>query len=200
MLRKALSHPLVFAVTQALVGVHGGRDVLFREWIRMGRGARVLDVGCGIGTVSRHLRDDVRYVGADLEWRYLRHAADRYGPDATFVRCDVTRSWPFRESGFDCVFGFGLLHHLSDDQASFVLSEARRLLKRGGVLYTVDPFTAEGQGWITRSLLALDRGEYIRRSAQYHRLAASAFTHVTQFTRSDLLRLPYDVLMMRCQP
>ncbi len=200
MLRQALAHPLVFAVTQAALGTRRGRAALFRDWIRIGPGARVLDVGCGIGSLSQHLGGDVAYVGADLEWRYLRHAADRYGPKAAFVRCDVTRSWPFRESGFDCVFGFGVLHHLSDAQALFVLGEARRMLKRDGILYTVDPFAKDGQRWINRALLALDRGEHIRRLTEYHRLVGSVFAHVSQVTSDALLRLPYDLLMMRCLP
>ena len=199
MLRHALSSPSSVAVTQAMLGIRGGRDALFRDWIRIGRGARVLDIGCGIGSLSRHLGPDAIYVGADLEWRYLRHGADRYGLRASFVRCDVTQGWPFHEHGFDCVFGFGVLHHLSDAEALFVLGEARRMLKRGGALYTVDPFAAAGQGWVKRALLAMDRGEHIRRSSDYHRLVESVFTQVSHTTSDDLLRVPYDLLMMRCQ-
>jgi ubiquinone/menaquinone biosynthesis C-methylase UbiE len=200
MLRQALSHPVVFAVTQAALGARNAMDAIFRDWISVGPGTRVLDVGCGIGSLCRHLETGVSYVGADLEWGYLRHAADRYGPKTVFVQCDVTRPWPFRENGFDYVFGVGLLHHLSDAEALFVLGEARRMLKPSGVFYTVDPFARNGQHWITRALLALDRGAHIRRSSEYHRLVESVFARVSHTTSHDLLRVPYDLLMMRCHP
>jgi SAM-dependent methyltransferase len=199
MLRAALSSPASVAVTQALLGIRGGRDRLFRDWIRVSPGAHVLDVGCGIGSLSRHFGPDVVYVGVDLEWRHLRHGAGRCGPRASFVRCDVTRTWPFRGHGFDCVFGFGLLHHLSDDQARFMLGESRRMLKHGGVLYTADPFAGDGQSWVKRTLLAMDRGEHIRRAGDYRRLVESVFTQVSATTSDGLLRVPYDLLMMRCQ-
>ena len=198
MFRRALSSPSSIVVTQAMLGIRGGRNVLFRDWIRVEPGAQVLDIGCGIGSLSRHLGPAV-YVGADLDWRCLRHGASRYRRRASFVRCDVTRSWPFREHGFDCVFGFGVLHHLSDTQALFLLREARRMLKEGGVLYTVDPFTAEGQSWVKRGLLAMDRGEHIRPSSDYRRLVEAVFTRVSHMMSDDLLRIPYDLLMMRCQ-
>jgi len=199
MLRNALSSPSSIAVTQAILGIHGGRDALFRDWIRVEPSAHVLDVGCGIGSLRLHLGPDAVYVGADLEWRYLRHGASRYGARASFVRCDVTRSWPFRDHRFDCVFSFGVLHHLSDDEARHVLAEVRRVLKPAGTLYTVDPFAAEGQSWIKRALLAVDRGEHIRRSSEYHRLVESVFGDVAHTTSDGLLRVPYDLLMMRCR-
>lgn len=199
MLRHALSSPSSVAVTQAMLGIRAGRDELFRDWIQVRPGARVLDIGCGIGSLYRHLAPDASYVGTDLESRYLRHGASRYRRRASFVRSDVTQRWPFRADAFDCVFSFGLLHHLSDAQAVFVLGEARRMLKGGGMLYTVDPFAADGQGWVKRALLAMDRGEHIRRSSDYHRLVGSVFTEVSHTTSDALLRLPYDLLMMRCR-
>jgi SAM-dependent methyltransferase len=199
MLRHALSSPSSVAVSQAMLGIRGGRDVLFRDWIRVAPDAHVLDIPCGIGSLLRHLGPDAVYVGADLDWRYLCHGARRYRRRASYVHCDATQRWPFRDCSFDCVFGFGILHHLSDAEALFLLGEARRMLRDGGVLYTADPFRAEGQSWVKRTLLAMDRGEHIRRSSDYHRLVQSVFTQVSQMTSDDLLRVPYDLLVMRCQ-
>jgi len=56
------------------------------------------------------------------------------------------------------------------------------MLKAGGIL-----------------LLAMDRGEHIRRSNDYQRLVEAVFTQVTHVTSDNLLRVPYDLLMMRCQ-
>jgi SAM-dependent methyltransferase len=199
MLRGTLSSPSSVAVSQAMLGIRGGRNALFRDWIRVAPDAHVLDIPCGIGSLLRHLGPDAVYVGADLDGRYLRHGAKSRRLRASYVRCDVTERWPFRAGSFDCVFGFGILHHLPDDQALFLLGEARRMLRDGGTLYTADPFRAEGQSWVKRTLLAMDRGEHIRRSNDYRRLVQSVFTEVSHRTSDDLLRVPYDLLMMRCQ-
>jgi len=57
----------------------------------------------------------------------------------------------------------------------------------------------EGQSWVKRTLLAMDRGQHIRRSSDYHRLVQTVFTEVSHKTSDDLLRVPYDLLMMQCQ-
>ena len=65
MLRHALSSPSSVAVSQAVLGIRGGRDALFRDWIRVAPDAHVLDIPCGIGSLLRHLGPDTVYVSVD---------------------------------------------------------------------------------------------------------------------------------------
>ncbi len=84
---------------------------------------RVLDVACGTGVLTRHLRGEV--VGLDGSEEMLRIARERV-PAATFVRGDAF-SLPFPERSFDRVFAsnfYGLL--LPEERARF-LGEARRV-------------------------------------------------------------------------
>ena|SRR2546425_12883611 len=199
MLQQALAWPKIWGLMLKLMDVHGGRTVLFRDSVRVAPGARVLDVGCGTGALIEHMPASVCYWGADKSWRYVGFGARAYGKRAKLVHCDLAQSWPFAEHSFDYVFAFGLLHHLSEAEALFVLRQAWTTMRESGLLVTVDPCRREGQGLVQKLLLGLDRGRHIRTLPQYRDLASSVFRSVSHAMRDDLLRLRYDLLVMRCQ-
>jgi SAM-dependent methyltransferase len=94
-------------------------------------GMRLLDLGCGPGTVTAGLAQLVApgaTVGVDLE---------PAAPDGTvtLVACDV-HHLPFPEASFDAVFASALLQHVPDPLA--VLREARRVSRQGAVIGVVD--------------------------------------------------------------
>jgi len=85
--------------------------------------ARVLDVGCGTGFFTQHLKGEV--TGLDQSAEMLEVARNRI-PRATFVRCDAL-DLPFTDSAFERVFAsniYGLL--LEDERVSF-LAQVRRV-------------------------------------------------------------------------
>jgi ubiquinone/menaquinone biosynthesis C-methylase UbiE len=93
--------------------------------------ARTLDVACGTGFLTRHLRGDV--VGLDQSPRMLAEAAIQV-PTATFVAGDAF-AMPFADQSFDRVFTGHFYGHLDKtDRVSF-LDEARRV---AGELVVVD--------------------------------------------------------------
>jgi SAM-dependent methyltransferase len=73
--------------------------------------ARVLDVGCGTGFITQHLKGEI--VGLDQSAAMLRIAQGR-APDATFVRGDAL-SLPFPD---------GVVQVRKDVEAGLALSEA----------------------------------------------------------------------------
>lgn len=127
---------------------------LLREATGLGRGARVLDVGCGPG---RHLdelgRIGCRTTGLDRSRRMIE-AARAAAPGSHLVRADM-RSFPFRSNGFDVVTSFftsfGYFDDGDDDLS--VLSEVRRVLKAGG-WYLLDFLNANE---VTANLRTEDR-------------------------------------------
>ncbi len=84
---------------------------------------RVLDVACGTGYLTRHLRGDV--VALDQSPRMVEIAAARL-PHARVLEGDIA-PLPFADCSFDRVFTSHFLHHLSPDRRVAFLAEARRV-------------------------------------------------------------------------
>jgi ubiquinone/menaquinone biosynthesis C-methylase UbiE len=112
-------------------------------------GARVLDVGCGPGvdTGSLALRG-VRTVGLDIAAAMLEMAAPHTG--GSVVQADQ-RCLPFADATFDGVWANACLLHLSKREVGAALAEARRVVRRGGLVLTTmqigaaDAMEAPGQ-------------------------------------------------------
>lgn len=103
---------------------------------RPGREARVLDLGCGWGTVSFALAPMVdSVVGVDFSAKSVdlcRNGARDLGlRNVDFVQADAAETGLPDES-FDIVYAVDLLEHLYPDQTLEVLDECARVLKRGG--------------------------------------------------------------------
>lgn len=101
-------------------------------------GLRVLDFGCGPGTISVGLAKAVHpgeLHGIDMEASQIemaRAAAAAGGHDnASFRTGDVT-ALPFEDDSFDVAHCHAVLMHVPDTQA--VLAEVKRVLKPGGIV------------------------------------------------------------------
>jgi demethylmenaquinone methyltransferase/2-methoxy-6-polyprenyl-1,4-benzoquinol methylase len=84
---------------------------------------RTLDVACGTGFLTKHLRGEV--VGLDASEQMLARAR-RQAPNATFVQGDAL-SLPFEDGAFDRVFTSYFYCHLEDEDRERFLAEARRV-------------------------------------------------------------------------
>lgn len=95
---------------------------------------RTLDVACGTGFLTRHLRGDV--IGLDQSARMLAVAGEQ-APNAELVRGDALEL-PFDERSFDRVFTSHFYGHLEPDERLRFLREARRVAPE---LVVVDSIT-----------------------------------------------------------
>lgn len=105
-------------------------------------GMRLLDIGCGPGSITIGL---ARYVapaatvGIDRSVDALTAArtaaADQRVGNVSFERADVYEL-PFEDASFDVVYGHQILQHLAEPTAA--LAEAHRVLKPGGYLAVRD--------------------------------------------------------------
>ena len=93
--------------------------------------ARTLDVACGTGFLTRHLRGDV--VGLDQSPSMIDVAREQ-APNAELVVGDAL-SLPFGDQSFDRVFTGHFYGHLEDAERNRFLAEARRV---GRELVVVD--------------------------------------------------------------
>jgi ubiquinone/menaquinone biosynthesis C-methylase UbiE len=99
-------------------------EVLF-ETIQRLPPTRTLDVACGTGFLTRHLRGSV--VGLDASRRMLEEAA-RQAPKATFVQGDAL-ALPFPNDSFGRLFTGHFYGHLDEPDRARFRAEARRVAR-----------------------------------------------------------------------
>jgi ubiquinone/menaquinone biosynthesis C-methylase UbiE len=99
---------------------------------------RTLDVACGTGFLTRHLRGDV--TALDQSVRMLEIARDR-APEATFIQSDAI-PLPFDDGAFERVFTGHFYGHLDEGERTAFLAEARRVAPE---LVVVDSVQAGGR-------------------------------------------------------
>jgi ubiquinone/menaquinone biosynthesis C-methylase UbiE len=85
--------------------------------------ARTLDVACGTGFLTAHLRGEV--TGLDASSSMLSQAEEQ-APHATFVVGEAL-ALPFEDGSFDRVFSGHFYGHLEEQERLRFLSEARRV-------------------------------------------------------------------------
>jgi SAM-dependent methyltransferase len=105
---------------------------------------RVLDVGCGGGSVAKAVkreRPDLEVLGCDISESALRNAGA--SPDGVDFRMATAERLPFEDGTFDFVWIFDVLEHVEDPEP--VLREVARVLKTGAGFHIVLPL--EGQAW-----------------------------------------------------
>ena len=111
--------------------------------------ARTLDVACGTGFLTRHLRGEV--VGLDQSAAMLEVAAER-APRAELRQGDAL-ALPFEDGSFDRVFTGHFYGHLERPERAIFLAEARRVAAE---LVVVDAALRDGiapEQWQPRKLL-----------------------------------------------
>lgn len=117
-------------------GGKGGRFVFRKDYVAleslMGTpDGVILDIPCGTGIYSEALRESgVNVVAADASLQMLEKVGER-SRGVPRVLCDAAHL-PFVADVFDAVITIRLLQHLSYDDVTDLLLEARRVSKPGG--------------------------------------------------------------------
>jgi 2-polyprenyl-3-methyl-5-hydroxy-6-metoxy-1,4-benzoquinol methylase len=198
-LYRVLAVPRVYEGFQKILGARAARKRFTGEFLRPWSGARLLDVGCGTGSLIDDLPAGVEYVGFDVNASYIDAARRRYGDRGTF-HCAAAGEEPAAVAGqFDFVVAKSVLHHLTDADADHVIGMARHVLRAGGVLITSDCVLYEGQPWISKALAKLDRGGRVRTPDGYRRLVERHFGNIETRLVTDMLPIPYAHFIMRAQ-
>jgi SAM-dependent methyltransferase len=194
--RALLSNPLVYSSFQSLMGARRFRTNFVADHVRPFPGMRLLDVGCGPADILAHL-PSVAYWGFDISAAYIEKARARFG-DRGHFQCKYLESSDLEQlPQFDVALAIGLLHHLDDPVARDVLALARKALRPGGRLITVDPCLDPSQNAVSRFLVLHDRGQNVRTRAAYEALAGGVFDHVEARVRHQAW-IPYTHCIMEC--
>lgn len=194
--RPILNLPWAYQMWGGLVGADEYRRTLAKEHIRARPSDRILDIGCGPGSMVSYLPRS-EYVGFDANPDYIQQAQRRF-PEAHFT-CERVNECNLPQSeSFDIVIALGILHHLDDSEAVQLFRMARRTLKPQGRLITLDGVWVAGQSRFAKFLLSRDRGRFVRHAEEYVALASTSFSIVHSTVRHDMLRIPYSHLILEC--
>ena len=170
---------------------------LIRQHVRL-EGARILDVGCGVGTYARHFHAYTDQVyGVDLDAEKVEEAAKTL----TRVEVAAAEDLPFESDFFDVVLLHEVLEHVEDDARS--VAEAWRVAGPGGHMVVFVPnrlylFETHGVYW---------RGRYREGNVPLvnylpNCLRRRLCPHVRAYTKSGLRRLfnglPGQVMVHTC--
>jgi SAM-dependent methyltransferase len=124
---------------ELLEGAHRyNRWIYDRVQHRLGR--RVLEIGCGTGTITHFLLDRELVVGVDVVDDYIRLTGARYRdhPNVIIRRLDLTESIePLRGFRFDSAVSVNVFEHIADDEAA--MKAVHALLPPGGTFTLLVP-------------------------------------------------------------
>lgn len=106
-------------------------------------GHRVLDLGCGTGTLIVMLKrmfPSLQVVGVDPDPKALQRASKKIKRAKVSAQLDegFSDNLPYPEGSFDRVFSSFMFHHLDEQERERTSREVLRVLKRGGSFHLLD--------------------------------------------------------------
>ena len=113
------------------------------EWARIEPGMRVLDLGCGTGTLAvmtRSAHPEAEVVGLDGDPKALARARRKAERAGVAVELDegLASELPYQDGTFDRVLSSFVFHHLGPDVKRRALAEVMRVLIPGGLFLLQD--------------------------------------------------------------
>jgi ubiquinone/menaquinone biosynthesis C-methylase UbiE len=105
-------------------------------YARLAPGMRILDAGCGTGTLLAMLPPDIEAHGADIDEKMLA-TARRKAPAARLCNASLL-GLPYPKARFDRVLSSFVLHHLRPAGKIRAFREIARVLKPGGEFLLAD--------------------------------------------------------------
>ena len=174
-------------------------------------GLRVLDFGCGPGTITVGLGKAVEpgeVHGIDMEESQIglaRSAAKAGGHDnATFHVGGVT-DLPFEDDSFDAAHCHAVLMHVPDTRAT--LAEVKRVLRPGGIVASREMFVSSSflepiiddtdSAWATFSNLLAANGGHPQMGKELKKMFLEAgFSDVRASASFDFFSSPEDIAFL----
>lgn len=168
--------------------------------LKLPKGAKILDVGCGAGITATHLLKmgynvDGIDVAEDMIVLAQKNCDDLNLPDASYnFRLGNTENLDIKDDTYDCIIAMGLIEYLRDDTKALV--EMRRVTRTGGHLIVTVPnkrrisYLLDPVQW-TKGILGAIVGSKLFHSFRHSKLGARLFFSLydrTQYVPAQLVQ------------
>lgn len=203
-IKRIFTFSWVYNIFQDVVGATKARRWVAEQFWGARSGQKVVDIGCGPGSIVPMLPSGVKYVGFDISEAYIASARSKYSgdPDKAFlvgVAEDYAENLPELMRGADLVIINGLLHHLGDDEALTALRLARESLAPDGKLVCLEACFLISQAPMAHWVLSQDRGKNVRTEPEWKLLISKVFDRFESFILTGLLRIPYTLIVIEAR-
>lgn len=144
------------------------------------RGRKVLDVGCGVGIFGSILIEKfkLKVYGLEISEAAIRKSRGM-GIDTRFGNIDL--KWPYRSRFFDIVSGNQIIEHIINPD--HFLTEARRLLKKNGLLILSTPNLS---AWFNRIIFLFGYHPFFSEASTVDKTVGLGFTRKITPNRKPL--------------
>lgn len=134
--------PLYDAVVRLTTRERAFKSALIQN-LNLADGTRVLDIGCGTGTLTlwiKRRQPGAAAFGLDGDRQALSIAIAKARAQSLDVRftTGLSFSLPYSDGSFDCVVSSLFFHHLASNDKLRTAREILRVLKPGGELHVAD--------------------------------------------------------------
>lgn len=193
-LYQAIRIPSIYKGLMYALGADHAIKRLVNEVLKPNPGIKMLDVGCGPANILAYL-PPLDYTGIDLNEKHIAFARALYGNRGRFIIGNAASDL-LDGGSFDLISVSALLHHLSNNEAVSLFTSLKRLLKQDGKIVTIDNVWLPRQRMAVKLINNLDSGINIRTPEGYLELLNGLGFDVQTYVFHDLLRIPYDHLVM----
>lgn len=164
-----LNNPVIWEFSRIALdtafGLYRKRIQLVQKYGLLKNNPSVIDIGCGIGQYSTITEG--KYLGVDMNKRYINYAHKRHRRSNQSFRCTDVTTVLDEQSRFDLVLMADFLHHISDRQCVNLLNISSHLAKQ--YVINFEPITEQSNP-VGRWIVEHDRGNYVRPLDKLHQL------------------------------
>ena len=157
------------------------------EIVRKNKVKQVIDIGCADSTLVEKLTGNFSYDGYEIDSSFIKKSKNKYKENNNYNFFNLS----IDEINFDkydpddsIIILVGLFHHINDEKIKFFLNKTSKFK-----IYAIDAVKIQDQNIITKLLLSLDKGNYVRDVENYKKILTN-FEFV--IARNKYLRFPYD--------